>query len=357
MRTAFAVFALMGVVSSAHAATELEVALNVAKVNLDSSVGEMNDALVGAQNACIGISTELNRLKALAGAGTGVAVLGTTGATAATVAGAMKGQADAAAMELTPWKAEWKKLNDAGAADAWKDVTVSQKRGFMDCMSIMVQSTDVKPWGGYDLQKYRQNTTPGTGGHKMGDVRTGTLAASAALNVVGATISGIDTKRSGDLSERVAACLAATRELNNAWGQVRIHKITYESLVRQHSTEFIEDSALVNDLARVETIVRVCDEWSTVNMSKIDTRAAGALTSSIVGATTGTVGTITSAVANTSDVHLSGTNKEKKLNTASNILAGGTAVAGTAATIFNATQISAIKRASTVADACEGALK
>ena len=39
------------------------------------------------------------------------------------------------------------------------------------------------------------------------------------------------------------------------------------------------------------------------------------------------------------------------------IWAGTTTVASAAATVFNATQISAIKRAAAVADECEGALK
>ena len=53
----------------------------------------------------------------------------------------------------------------------------------------------------------------------------------------------------------------------------------------------------------------------------------------------------------------SGKKKEKNLNTASNILAGGTTVASGVATVFNATQIKAIKRAASVADECEGALR
>jgi hypothetical protein len=50
-------------------------------------------------------------------------------------------------------------------------------------------------------------------------------------------------------------------------------------------------------------------------------------------------------------------NKEKNLNTAANVLAGGTTVASGVATVFNATQISAIKRAAAVADGCERALR
>ena len=49
--------------------------------------------------------------------------------------------------------------------------------------------------------------------------------------------------------------------------------------------------------------------------------------------------------------------KEKNLNTASNVLAGGTTVASGVAVVFNATQIGAIKRAANVADECEEALR
>ena len=49
--------------------------------------------------------------------------------------------------------------------------------------------------------------------------------------------------------------------------------------------------------------------------------------------------------------------KEKNLNTASNILAGGTAVASGVAAVFNATQISAIKKIAKIAEDCEKVLK
>ena len=72
-------------------------------------------------------------------------------------------------------------------------------------------------------------------------------------------------------------------------------------------------------------------------------------------------GTVTSAIANTdcvrSDSSVAGIEKEKKLNTVANVLAGGTTIASVTATVFNATQISAIKRAVVIADECEEALQ
>jgi len=53
----------------------------------------------------------------------------------------------------------------------------------------------------------------------------------------------------------------------------------------------------------------------------------------------------------------SGKQKEKNLNTAANVLSGATTVASATATVFNATQISAIKKVATVAQKCTEVLK
>ena len=49
--------------------------------------------------------------------------------------------------------------------------------------------------------------------------------------------------------------------------------------------------------------------------------------------------------------------KEENINTAANVLAGASTVASATATVFNATQISAIKKLSDVAKQCTGVLK
>ncbi|MBR3930148.1 MAG: hypothetical protein IKJ62_01040, partial [Alphaproteobacteria bacterium] len=120
----------------------------------------------------------------------------------------------------------------------------------------------------------------------------------------------------------------------------------------------IDGSATDADLAHAENIIRACDAWTTVDISSINKRSTGATVSSGIGAGLGLAGTITSASANSDGVRNGDdAQREKNLNTAANVLAGGTTAASLSATIFNATQISAIKRAATVADECEGALK
>ena len=312
MRTAFAVFALMGVVSSAHAAVDLETALS------------------NVRASCGGISAELNQMKTMAGIGTGVSAAGTVAGGVALGTGIAKSQAETTIDLLNKYLED---LEDKSTFIEYKGVTKDELDKLISGLSVKSGASETEVVKGMIgvLDKKSE---------KLGNIRTGTLAATTAANIAGAAVGGINMKKAkGSLTEQVSECLASIKELSAAYGQARISRTASEE-----------------DLGRIETIVRVCNEWSTVDLSKIDKRATGSFASSVVGATTGAAGTITSALANSSDVREVGGAKEKNLNTASNVLAGGATVASTAATIFNATQISAIKRASTVADACEGAL-
>ena len=144
----------------------------------------------------------------------------------------------------------------------------------------------------------------------------------------------------GDLKQQIDECLVSVKTLSNIRMQARI-----------------DGSATDTDLARAENIIRACDAWTTVDITSINNRSKGATVSSGIGAGLGLAGTITSALANSKDVRDGDSDKEKNLNTAANVLSGGTTATSLSATIFNATQINAIKRAATVADECEGALK
>ena len=312
MRTAFAVFALMGIVSSAHAAADIEAALS------------------NVRASCGGISAELNQMKTMAGIGTGVSAAGTVAGGVALGTGIAKSQAETTIDLLNKYLED---LEDKSTFIEYKGVTKDELDKLISGLSVKSGASETEVVKGMIgvLDKKSE---------KLGNIRTGTLAATTAANIAGAAVGGINMKKAkGSLTEQVSECLASIKELSAAYGQARISRTASEE-----------------DLGRIETIVRVCNEWSTVDLSKIDKRATGSFASSVVGATTGAAGTITSALANSSDVREVGGAKEKNLNTASNVLAGGATVASTAATIFNATQISAIKRASTVADACEGAL-
>ena len=102
-----------------------------------------------------------------------------------------------------------------------------------------------------------------------------------------------------------------------------------------------------------------CGEFKYADISSINTRGTGAAISSGVGAATGIAGAIVSASANKprNDNNAQGKDRERNLNTASNVLAGATTAASATATVFNATQIGAIRRVSEIAEKCTGVLK
>ena len=58
---------------------------------------------------------------------------------------------------------------------------------------------------------------------KMADLRTGTLAVSAALNIAGATVSGVNMKKNTTITERISNCLNTTQELANTLLQLQIN--------------------------------------------------------------------------------------------------------------------------------------
>ena len=119
----------------------------------------------------------------------------------------------------------------------------------------------------------------------------------------------------------------------------------------------VEGTATDTDMATADKIVNGCRDYEMVDLKPINKRATGAAVSSGIGVGTGVVGTITSAVANSNSVRNGDYQKEKAMNTTANVMAGASTVASATATIFNATQISAIKKVVVVADTCEEALQ
>jgi hypothetical protein len=173
----------------------------------------------------------------------------------------------------------------------------------------------------------------------LGNWRTGLLAGGTATNVAGAIIAG-NNKVDNDLQTQIDNCKSAVKNLRDSIMQAKFNG---------------------EDISEANTIADACKEYDYVDISPINKRAKGAMISSVVGATTGLAGTVTSAMANTdatrNDNTDAGKQKEKNLNTASNVLAGASTVASATATVFNATQISAIKKVATVAEKCTGVLK
>lgn len=301
----------------------------VAVMPFVANASDLTDAVANVRVACNGISNEMAHMKTMAGINTAVTGVGTVAGGVALGTGLAKANVDS---EIEEWE---RILNE---------LEVEQEKA--QIVFTVINPDDVNKalqdakYSSADLSSHLDELNEKS--KKLGNIRTGTMATAAATNIAGTVIAGTNKVR-GDLQTQINNCIAATKVLSNVRMQARI-----------------DGSATDEELDRSQNIITKCSAWETVDLSKIDNRATGAMVSSAIGATTGIAGTITSASANSNAVRDdnsdAGKKKEKNLNTASNILAGTTTAASGVATIFNATQISAIKRASDVADECEGAL-
>ena len=289
---------------------------------------DLTAAIENVRTTCGNISAELTDMKKMAGITTAVTAVGTVASGVALGTGIAKTNVD---KEIAKLEQQLAKL-DADRNLQTITISATNLQNELNQYQASIQTLSKS-----EMQNQKSEAEQKS--KNLGNVRTGTMAAATATNIAGAVMSGTN-KVKGDLKQQIDECLVSVKTLSNVRMQARI-----------------DGSANDTELARAENIIRACDAWTTVDVSSINKRSTGATVSSGIGAGLGLAGTITSASANSKDIRNGDADKEKKLNTAANVLAGGTTAAGLSATIFNATQISAIKRAATVADECEGALK
>lgn len=300
----------------------LSLMVGVAHANTD-----LTAAIENVRTTCGNISAELSDMKKMAGITTAVTGVGTVAGGVALGTGLAKANVDKEIEELESQIAR-----------------LIVERGDVPIEHLQIEDEalfkrQVNEFIAYYQAKEQEISVAEQKSKNLGNWRTSTLAAATATNIAGAVMSGTNRVK-GDLKQQIDECLVSVKTLSNIRMQARI-----------------DGSATDTDLARAENIIRACDAWTTVDITSINNRSKGATVSSGIGAGLGLVGTITSASANSKDVHDGDSDKEKNLNTAANVLAGGTTAASLSATIFNAAQINAIKHAATVADECEGALR
>ena len=292
----------------------LSLMVGVAHANTD-----LTAAIENVRTTCGNISAELSDMKKMAGITTAVTGVGTVAGGVALGTGLAKANVD-------------KEIADKDIVkEVLPSITIEDEYAFMKELENYANTLLVNM--NNETEKKNKKS------QQLGNIRTGTLAAATATNIAGAVMSGTNRVK-GDLKQQIDECLMSVKTLSNVRMQARI-----------------DGSANDTELARAENIIRACDAWSTVDITPINNRSKGATILSGIGAGLGLAGTITSASANSKDVRDGDSDKEKNLNTAANVLAGVTTATSLSATIFNARQINAIKRAATVADECEGALK
>ena len=278
--------------------------------------------------ACVGLSDELSDMKKMAGINTAVTAVGTVSGGVALGAGLAKSSVDKEVEELEDL------LKEAGV------VKIETEDQFLSVLADMYDETGLKEGKEFAKVLREERDVLVKKSKTLGNVRTGTLAGAAVADTAG-TIIALNNRVDGDLQTQIDACITERQNLSRAHMQARVAGETD-----------------AQTMAYVENIVRACGAWETVDLGKINSKSTGAAISSGAGAAMAIAGMVTSISANSDGVRNNNTEdgkkKEKNLNTASNVLAGGTTVASGVATVFNATQISAVKRTVSAAEECEG---
>lgn len=289
---------------------------------------DLDTALRNTYTSCVGIDESLSELKKLAGINTAVTGVGTALGIGAVATGIAKERTDKDIAEMERHLQELENAAKNQDVSKLSRINISKEQ-----IHAMFAEDEAKAAEVSELEKLNKKSK------KLGNWRTGLMAGSAATNVAGAIIAH-KNQVDEDLQTQIDNCKESVKILRDAINAARIAG---------------------EDVTEANNIVNACREFEYVDISPINKRGKGAMISSMVGATTGIAGTVTSAMANSdatrNDNSDSGKEKEKNLNTTSNVLAGATTVASATATVFNATQISAIKKVSAVASACTEVLK
>lgn len=286
---------------------------------------ELNSALRATYTACVGIDENLSELKKMAGINTAITAVGTGLGAGAVAVGVAKSRTDDILQK------KYQELRIAASQYQEEDPSDDARQNFQSHIGkISVPRTNIESSNiAQEIDELTQKSK------SLGNWRTGLMAGNTATNIAGAVIAG-KNKTDSDLDTQIDNCRAAVAHLRQIIPMARVSG---------------------TDVTEATNIASICGEFNYIDISKINKRARGAMISSVVGAVAGGTGTVVSAVANTDKVRAGAWEQEKNLNTAANVLAGTGTVASASATIFNATQISAIKQVASVAEKCTEVLK
>ena len=272
---------------------------------------------------CTGINAELQEIKTYGTVNTIVTGVGTVAAGGALYAGIKKRDFDKKAEELAKKMENIEKMSDSEFVSFLKEMA-SYEEAKEQYYSMCQMKHD------YEAKS-----------KKLGNVRTGLMAGNTATAIAGTIISVKNKKDSDSIKDTIQQCLDTIKKHEQRSGQAMIDcdREQYEKLKK----------------AALE-----CKMLSPENMEKVSKKNNVSSIVSGVNIGTGAAGTIVSALANSNKVRNDnseqGQQKEKNLNTASNVLAGTSMVASGVSTVFNATTLKSINNNLHASEACENAI-
>lgn len=281
-------------------------------------VAELNEIYNLARTTCMGISGRIGGLKNTTTANTVVSGVGTVASGGALYSGIKKAQIDKQIEKLQ------EQICAAGGCDA-ASVEAMSDADFFNVLTIYSEIAY--------LQKLQEKSV------SLGNWRTGLMATGTATNIASAIMAGLN-KNQSDLIQQITACNIAV-EMLLAYDIHDINPIEYPIV------------------KKIDSVKTWCHKVDVDDIEKIEKKQKVVMGTSIAGAATGTVGTVTSAVANSAKVRndnsAHGKNKEKNLNTTANVMAGTTTVLSGVSTGFNIAALSNINKVIKSTKLCEEA--
>lgn len=268
---------------------------------------ELSEIFQVTQTTCTGISDRIQSLKKATIANTAVSGVGTVASGGSLYAGVKKEQLDKQIAQLQ------EQICEDGGCDA----ASVEKMSDSDFFKILTLHAEIA-----QLQRMYDKSV------SMGNWRTGLMATGTATNIASAIISGLN-KNQSDLIQQIEAC-----------------NIALDILLSQNINGINPMEYPI--VSKINEVKNWCHPIDVNDIEKIERKHKAIMGVSIAGATTGTIGTITSASANSSKVRNDnseqGRNKEKKLNTIANVMAGTTTVVSGVSTGLNISTLSNVNK-------------
>lgn len=289
------------------------------------------DDLLDAKNlydsvraVCTGLSDELADVSGVAKGGTAIGVAGTAAAGGALAVGIVKSGLDKEIEVLV------ERMCAAGACD-------------VDSLEKMSDSEFLKNVMGPMSDIYVAIERATERSKRLGNWRTGLMAGTIATNAASSILAGINADQT-ELIQHVQACNAAVNAL-----------VPYKNRLLASGVNPLQNP-IVN---KIDAVLTWCKPIDVADVEKIEKRMKAVMGVGIAGVAVGVAGTATSAAANSDRVRDNNTDegkvKEKRLNTASNVLAGVNITTGAVETGVNVSLISLSKKLIRQAEQCEGA--
>ena len=231
----------------------------------------------------------------------------------------------------------WSKIFVAGVvcmvgfgarADEVPDLETALRATYTACVGIDEELAGLKKMAGINTAVDAVGAAAGAGAVSTDILardktgwRIGVKATGAAANAAGAVIAG-KNKVDEDLETQIEDCKWSVKILQDSIIQAKMNG---------------------EDVSEAKSIADACTEFNYIDISPINKRAKGAMIANTVGAATGAGAAVTAAVIDD--------------DTVSGSLSVAQTAASATAIVFNATQISAIKKVAAIAEKCTEVLK